>query len=70
MKKWFEHEWMFYNLDKFSQICLGNDDEILISSDTHNMEWDDEEKYCVLKYKSKEERDLDYEKIRKLLIGE
>jgi hypothetical protein len=55
---WIEHKDIFYNLDHYTQICRGDDDEILLSIEIHNMEWEDEEKHASLKFESKEDRDL------------
>jgi hypothetical protein len=57
---WIEHDDVFYNLDKFSQIVRGDEDEILFVSLSHNMNWDgkDEENIISLRFKSNDEREL------------
>ena len=55
---WIEHNNHFYNLDHYTIICRGDDDEILLSTEVTNMEWDDEEKHASLKFASKEDREL------------
>lgn len=67
MNRWFNHKEYFYNLDKFKQICLGDDDEILLSNEGHNMDWEDEEKTCSLTYESKTARDEAYQIIKNIL---
>lgn len=55
---WIEHDDTIYNLNHYTQICRGDDDEILLSNEIHNMEWEDEEKVVSLKFQSKEDREL------------
>lgn len=55
---WIEHEDTFYNLDNYTQICRGDDDEILLSSEVFNGDWNDEHMHASLKFKTKEDRDL------------
>lgn len=67
---WFSHDDTLFNLDKFTQIVRGDENEILLTTLSHNMEWEDEEdKICVLKFKSKEDREIAFNKICKLLMG-
>jgi N6-adenosine-specific RNA methylase IME4 len=71
MSVWIEHNSTYYNLDKFTQIWLKDQDEILLVNISHNMKWvDQEDKICCLKFKSEQERDEFYQMIRnKLRIG-
>jgi hypothetical protein len=56
---WIEHDNAYYNLDKFTQIVRGDDDEILLVNLNHNMTWDDEEEnMCSLKFPSVQDREL------------
>jgi hypothetical protein len=57
---WVEHDGAFYNLDKFSQVVRGDEDEILLVSISHNMIWEneDEKNICSLKFKTNEDREL------------
>lgn len=60
---WIDHEGYLYNLDKFTQIRLGDDNEILLSTESHNGTWD-EKKHCSLLFKSKDHRDLAMDMIK------
>lgn len=66
---WIEHNDTFYDLSKFTQIVRGDDDEILLVSLFHNMDWEnEEEKYiCSLKFSSCDERELFYHSLREKL---
>lgn len=55
---WIEHEGVFFNLDLYKQICRGDDDEILLSTEDHNASWYDDKNIASLRFKSKEDRDL------------
>ena len=70
MAKWFLHDWHLYNLDNFNLICLGDSNEIILTTNTHNMDWasEEEEKICSLRFPSDVERDAAFEKITKMLV--
>lgn len=63
---WYEHDGVYYNLDKFTQIVRGEDTEILLCGLRYSGIWEDEKKHiCVLKFKNREEREKDFVKIGK-----
>jgi len=69
MNNWFLHEHTLYNLDKFTQICFGDDNEVLLSKVSHNMDWiDKEEEICVLKFPDQTQRDRAFLNISKKLL--
>lgn len=70
MSNWIMHDDTLYNLNNYNQIIRGDEDEILISTETHNMDWyDNEEKHLSLKFESKEKREEMFEHIVGKLIG-
>lgn len=66
--KWIKHNDVLYNLEKFVQIQGGDECEILLSTEVHNMDWEDETKHCVLKYYCKEKRDQAFINLWQFLV--
>lgn len=64
---WIDHDGQLYNLDKFTQISRGDEDELLLSTESHNGLWNDETKTCSLTFKSKQHRDLAMDMIMRWL---
>lgn len=64
---WVYHNGVFINLDHVKQIERGDEDEILLSFETHNLDWDDAEKYIVLVFDGFGQRENAYRKIFKML---
>jgi poly-D-alanine transfer protein DltD len=66
---WIEHDGTFYNLDKFNQICRGDDTELLLANIPSNGDWDSDDlkNICVFTYEDKVHRELAYDGFRKIL---
>lgn len=60
---WLYHDSVLFNLEKYSQICRGDEDEILLSTESHTNDWNDESKYASLKFENKAQRDYILNKI-------
>jgi hypothetical protein len=71
MSKWFEHKGCYYNLSKYYQVCLGDENEILLAPFSFNGDWEDQEDHqlTILLFVSKEERDNAISKIRDILFS-
>lgn len=63
---WIEHQDELYNLDHFSQIVRGDENEILLVKIYHNEDWDNEDhkNIIVLSFDNKESRELAYTILR------
>lgn len=68
MANWFEHKGAFYNLDKFTQIVRGEENEILLTTLPHNGDWEDvEEQICSLKFDDKDDMGLAFMRLIRTL---
>lgn len=69
MSKWYNHRDHLFNLDKYTQIVRGNDEEILLVDKTFNGDWEDEDErdFAILTYDNEDQRDLAFLNILKLL---
>lgn len=66
---WYNYNDHLFNLDKYYQIVRGDEDEILLVDKAYNAPWDDEDErdFAILTFDNKNDRDLAFFTIQKLL---
>lgn len=64
MVKWVKHNDTLFNLDHYNIVVRGDDDEIILSTETSNeIDWDDESKCASLRFKDRDQREKAFETI-------